>query len=63
MRSPLYTSRATSAADRGECCSAAVSSRSSSAADNPTVGESSDTLGRRTLATGEYSSSSTSRSP
>jgi hypothetical protein len=52
-----------SAADRGPCASAAVSRRSSSSAVRPTVEESSETFGRRTFDTGEYSSSSASLMP
>jgi hypothetical protein len=54
IRSPQKVSRHTSAAERGECAAAAVSRRRSSSAVRPMAWDSSETLGRRTEATGEW---------
>jgi hypothetical protein len=62
IRGPL-TSRVTRTAECGPCGSADVSRRSSSSAVRPTVTESSETFGRRTLDTGECSSGSASLMP
>src|SRR5215216_6262055 len=63
MRRALYTTRLTNAAERSPLASAAESSLSSSSAVRPIVEESSETLGQRTLATGECSRTSASLMP